>query len=265
MHNQYIVDALSNLNIKTIDQKGKTRMELLDEIDEGVVIITAHGASKEVFQKARDKGLTVVDATCRDVTRTHDLIRDAIDRNRQVLYIGKKGHPEAEGAIAISDHAHLIEKIEDLDSFPADMPYTITNQTTMSMWDIQAICDKAKTMFDDLEICKETCNATTIRQQAVKDLPDDLEVLYVVGDPHSNNSTRLGQIAKQFHPIEVYMIESVQDIHIEQLMNKHYVGVTSGASTPTCLTNQVISYLEQFNADNPDTYNKPEIDFGHIL
>ncbi|MCD7807771.1 MAG: 4-hydroxy-3-methylbut-2-enyl diphosphate reductase, partial [Erysipelotrichaceae bacterium] len=99
VHNQYIVKALADLGVHTIDAKGKTRLELLDEIDHGHVIITAHGASDAVFQKAYDKGLKVIDASCQDVIKTHELIKDKLNEGYEILYIGKNGHPEAEGAI----------------------------------------------------------------------------------------------------------------------------------------------------------------------
>ena len=103
VHNQYIVNALEDLGIQTIDIKGKTRLELLDEINEGKVIITAHGASQKVFDKAKEKGLEVIDASCLDVIKTHDLIQDKLNEGYEILYIGKKGHPEAEGAISIDE------------------------------------------------------------------------------------------------------------------------------------------------------------------
>ncbi len=103
VHNQYIVNALEDLGIQTIDFKGKTRLELLDEINEGKVIITAHGASQKVFDKAKEKGLEVIDASCLDVIKTHDLIQDKLNEGYEILYIGKKGHPEAEGAISIDE------------------------------------------------------------------------------------------------------------------------------------------------------------------
>lgn len=107
VHNQYIVNALEELGVKTIDHKGKTRLELLDDIDDGTVIITAHGASEQVFLKAQKKGLNVIDASCQDVIKTHDLIKDKLKLGYEILYIGKVGHPEAEGAISINSHKKI--------------------------------------------------------------------------------------------------------------------------------------------------------------
>lgn len=266
VHNSYIVEALKNLNVQTIDEKGKTRLELLDKIDEGVVIITAHGAGEDVFNKAKAKGLTVVDATCKDVIKTHELIKSCIQNNQEVLYIGKKGHPESEGALSINKKVHLIESIKDLENYKdQDTHYVITNQTTMSLYDVATICEKAKSILNNVEIAKETCNATTIRQQAMKQLDKDIDILYVVGDPRSNNSNRLSSIAKQYNNLDVYMIETINDINIEDLKGKQKVAVTAGASTPTILTNQVINYLSQFEYENISTHTKQPIPYEHIL
>ena len=220
VHNQYIVNALEDLGIQTIDIKGKTRLELLDEINEGKVIITAHGASQKVFDKAKEKGLEVIDASCLDVIKTHDLIQDKLNEGYEILYIGKKGHPEAEGAISIDEkRIHLITNRDDLKTLDPTKKYVMTNQTTMSLYDVYDLCEKAKEILSFVEIEKETCTAT----------------------------------------------ESIEDLEIEWLKNKRYAAVSSGASTPTYLTNQVIDYLKQFDINDSKTYQKPIIDKNKIL
>lgn len=261
VHNQYIVDALDKLGVKTIDIKGKTRLQLLDEINQGIVIITAHGAGQDVFDKAKSKGLKVIDATCVDVIKTHDLIKTKINEGYEVLYVGKKGHPESEGTISINkEKIHLVEKKEDLNTFSTNKKYILTNQTTMSIYDIHTICEYAKEVLPNIEIAKETCTATKIRQEAIGKIPEDIDLVIIVGDPHSNNTTRLAQIAKDKAHREVWMIESVRDINVELLENKQYVAVSSGASTPTYLTNQVIEFLKNY----PEQA-LPKIDYHHIL
>lgn len=116
--------------VHTIDHKGKTRLELLDEIDDGTVIITAHGAGENVFQKAKEKGLHIIDASCPDVIKTHQLIQTKRQDGYEILYIGKSGHPEAEGAISIDpEHIHLISSQSDIDQMDNRQHYVITNQT----------------------------------------------------------------------------------------------------------------------------------------
>ena len=266
VHNQYIVNALEDLGIQTIDFKGKTRLELLDEINEGKVIITAHGASQKVFDKAKEKGLEVIDASCLDVIKTHDLIQDKLNEGYEILYIGKKGHPEAEGAISIDEkRIHLITNIDDLKTIDPTKKYVMTNQTTMSLYDVYDLCEKAKEILPFVEIEKETCTATKIRQEAIKNIEDDVDIIFIVGDPHSNNTRKLASIANDYHTCDVYMIESIEDLEIEWLKNKRYAAVSSGASTPTYLTNQVIDYLKQFDINDSKTYQKPIIDKNKIL
>lgn len=264
VHNQYIVNALKDLGVETIDHKGKTRLELLDEINEGTVIITAHGAGDNVFQKARDKGLNVIDASCLDVIKTHDLIKDKLSLGYEILYIGKSGHPEAEGAISINkDKIHLITKKEDIDKIDTNKSYVMTNQTTMSLYDVFDLCEYAKQVLPKVEIAKETCTATKIRQEAIKNIDDDVDIVFIIGDPHSNNTQKLASIAGENK--EVYMIESLQDLDINILKGKKKAAVSSGASTPTYLTNQVIEFLEQFDENNKTTHIKPQIQKEKIL
>ena len=184
VHNQYIVDALENLGIKTIDKKGASREELLDFIDKGTVIITAHGAGNNVFKKAKAKNLNVVDATCLDVIKTHDLIKDYLSKGFEILYIGKHGHPESEGALSIDKtHIHLIETTKDIDKLNKNLNYVITNQTTMSLYDVYNLCNYAKNVIPNLTIAKETCQATTVRQEAIAKISDDVDVVFIVRYP----------------------------------------------------------------------------------
>jgi len=264
VHNQYIVKALEDMGVSTIDHKGKTRLELLDEIDHGTVIITAHGASDQVFKKARQKGLNVIDASCLDVIKTHDLIKDKLNQGYEILYIGKKGHPEAEGAISLDEKKiHLISQHSDIDIMDKEKSYVMTNQTTMSLYDVYDLCEYAKKVLPHIEIAKETCMATRIRQEAIQNIEDDVDIVFIVGDPHSNNTQKLASIAGKNK--KVYMIESLEDLDIDCLKGKQKAAVSSGASTPTYLTNQVIDFLKQFDENDSQTFVKPHIDKSKIL
>lgn len=264
VHNQYIVNALAQLGVHTIDQKGKTRQELLDQIDEGTVIITAHGAGDCVFEKAKQKGLKIIDASCPDVIKTHTLIKDKLNQGYEILYIGKKGHPEAEGAVLIdSQRIHLISSQNDIEQMNPEKSYVITNQTTMSLYDVYDLCEYAKEVLPHVEIEKETCTATKVRQEAIQNIDEDVDIVFIVGDPHSNNTKKLASIAGKKK--EVYMIESLQDLDINLLKGKQKAAVSSGASTPTYLTNQVIEFLKEFDETKPETYQKPAIDKDKIL
>lgn len=265
VHNEYIVNALKDLGIVTIEDTHKTRLELLDEVNEGTVVITAHGAGDDVTEKALAKGLKVIDASCLDVIKTHDLIKGHLKGGKEILYIGKKHHPEAEGALAISNKVHLIESIEDIKALDKSQAYVLTNQTTMSLYDVYHLCEAAKEILPNLEIEQEICNATKIRQEAISHLDDDIDLVIIVGDPRSNNTGKLARIAKQQAHKETKMIESIEDLDINWLNGKKHVAVSSGASTPTSLTNQIIDFIKQYEEDDPSTHIKPKIDHSKIL
>lgn len=248
VHNQYIVDALNSLNIKTIESKDKTRLELLDEINDGVVIFTAHGISDTVKQKAQEKGLICIDASCTDVITTQDIVKKHINEGFTVLYIGQKNHPEAEAIISISNKVILITPNSVI---PTDIKgkVFVTNQTTMSIVEIKDIIDNVKTIYPNAIIQEEICNATRIRQEALMK-HKDLDVVFIVGDTHSNNSNKLKDIAINSGTKNVYLIQSNLDITEDMIKDKNKIGVTSGASTPTYLTEQVISVLKEYANTN---------------
>ncbi|WP_123041648.1 4-hydroxy-3-methylbut-2-enyl diphosphate reductase [Cohnella candidum] len=254
VHNSHVTDAFEKEGIITLD--GSDRLEILEKIDKGTVIFTAHGVSPEVRRRARDKGLTLVDATCPDVTKTHDLIREKVAEGYEVIYIGKKGHPEPEGAIGIAPgHVHLIEREEDIEKLSLTAERVIiTNQTTMSQWDIKHLMARLLEAFPQAEIHNEICLATQVRQEAVAEQAKEADLCIVVGDPRSNNSNRLAQVSEEIAGVPAYRISDVSEIRTEWLQGIRKVAVTSGASTPTPITKEVIQYLEQFDPGNPDTW-----------
>lgn len=263
VHNQYVVKALERLNIKTLEAKGKTRMELLDEINEGVVLFTAHGISEAVVQKAQAKGLICVDASCSDVILTQKQVKQKINEGYHVLYIGKKGHPEAEAIITSCSSITLISNQEDAKKLSIDKPKLYcTNQTTMSILEIKEIIEIIQEKYPHCLIEEEICNATRMRQEAVFNLKE-ADLLYVVGDPHSNNSAKLKSIALQNGIKEVHLIETCHQIKEEDLKDKQIIAVTSGASTPTYLTQQVIQVLNEYNETH--VLKLLEIDLSKIL
>lgn len=240
VHNKHVVEALEALNIQTIDDKKKTRSELLDEINDGIVIFTAHGVSQQVIDKAKNKGLIIVDATCQFVSIIHDLVKEKINEGYEIGYIGKKNHPESEAVLELSKKVHLVETENDL-TFNHDKLF-FTNQTTLSYFDIQVLYQKIKEKYPHAIINNEICNATQSRQEAVINTKD-LDALIVVGDPHSHNTSKLASIGKK-NTENVFCVENAYDLLNIDLKQYHRIGITSGASTPTKITNQVIHYLE---------------------
>ena len=254
VHNRHVTEAFEEEGIISLD--GENRLELLEKIDKGTVIFTAHGVSPEVRRRAQEKGLTVVDATCPDVTKTHDLIRAKAAEGYEIIYIGKKGHPEPEGAMGVAPgRVHLIEKPEEIENLSVTSDkIVITNQTTMSQWDVKDIVNRLIERFPSAEIYNEICLATQLRQEAVAEQGKQCDLVIVVGDPRSNNTNRLVQVAEEIAGTKAVRVADVTEIRPEWLLHVRKVGVTSGASTPTPITKEVIAYLEQFDPANPDTW-----------
>ncbi|MBD0380146.1 4-hydroxy-3-methylbut-2-enyl diphosphate reductase [Paenibacillus sedimenti] len=254
VHNSHVTDFFKEEGVITLD--GENRLEILEQIEQGTVIFTAHGVSPEVRRRARDKGLTVVDATCPDVTKTHDLIREKVADGYDVIYIGKKGHPEPEGAIGVApEHVHLIEKLEEAELLNIGSErIIITNQTTMSQWDIKHIMNRLLELFPKAEIHNEICLATQVRQEAVAEQAKEVDLVIVVGDPKSNNSNRLAQVSEEIAGVKAYRISDITELNRTWLTNVRKVGVTSGASTPTPITKEVITYLESYDAKDESSW-----------
>ncbi|MBB6633751.1 4-hydroxy-3-methylbut-2-enyl diphosphate reductase [Cohnella thailandensis] len=254
VHNSHVTDSFKDEGIITLD--GPNRLEILDKVESGTVIFTAHGVSPEVRRRAKEKGLTVVDATCPDVTKTHDLIREKVAEGYEVIYIGKKGHPEPEGAIGIApEHVHLIEREDEIETLDVrSSKIIITNQTTMSQWDIKNLIARLLKAYPTAEIHNEICLATQVRQEAVAGQAGQAQLCIVVGDPRSNNSNRLAQVSSEIAGVPAYRVSDVSEIKQEWLQGIERVAVTSGASTPTPLTKEVIQYLEQYDSNRPETW-----------
>lgn len=254
VHNKHVTDAFEEDGIITLD--GENRLEILEQVETGTVIFTAHGVSPEVRELARRKGLVSIDATCPDVTVTHDLIGEKTAEGYDIIYIGKRHHPEPEGAIGVAPHAvHLIETLDDVDGLElTNDKLLVTNQTTMSQWDVVHIMEALKEKFPHIEVHKEICLATQVRQEAVAEQAGESDLLIVVGDPKSNNSNRLTQVSVEIANTPSYRISDVSEIDIRWLEGVKTVSVTAGASTPTLIVREVIGFLEKFDPEDPATH-----------
>lgn len=255
VHNQHVTDAFEEDGIITLD--GEDRIDILSKADTGTVIFTAHGVSPEVRELTRRKGLVSIDATCPDVTVTHDLIEAKANEGFDIVYIGKRNHPEPEGAMGVAPgKVHLIETLEDIDSLNIDNEKLIvTNQTTMSQWDVADLMKALEVKFPHIEAVQEICLATQVRQEAVAEQAGAADLLIVVGDPLSNNSNRLTQVSVEIANTPSYRISDVSEIKIEWLKGVETIGVTSGASTPTLVVREVIAFLEKYDPEDPTTHH----------
>lgn len=258
VHNTHVIDALTQYGIHTLDDPTLSREQLLDQIDKGVVIFTAHGIHPKVKQKAIDKGLVCIDASCLDVLKTQDVVSLHLEKGYEILYIGKRNHPEASAICEHNHHIHLIEKETDIDNLPSFDNVFVTNQTTMSYQDVAFLFDCILKKYPHAIISDEICNATRTRQEAIAKL-ENVDGLIVVGDKSSNNANRLAQIAKEKGIQHVFLIDDINDLDVSYFSSLSKVAITAGASTPTYLIQQVIYCLENGIQD------KQEINLDKIL
>lgn len=248
IHNKSINDSLEKMGFKIIE--GDTRLNMLDNINEGTVVFTAHGVSPKVYEKAKSKGLKIIDATCKKVIEIHQKIESKI-KDMDIIYIGKKNHPETEGVLGISNQIILFDDINNPPTLDINKKYFVTNQTTLSLYKIGEFYDYLKNYT--VEIDNSICMATTIRQKAVLNAPD-CDLFIVVGDYFSSNTNELYNIAKRrFNTIK---IESIHDLNISILKGVNKICITSGASTPKKIVDQVIDYLKNFDYNNPIPFPK---------
>jgi len=175
-----------------------------------------------------------------------------------IIYIGKKNHPEPEGAVGINpSRIHLVETERDINALTlTNTSIAITNQTTMSYWDIEALAQKIQVMYPTAEFENEICSATQVRQVGLLKQAVLADLTLVVGDPLSNNTHKLAVISEDLANTQAKRIGTVEDIDIDWLKSVNTVAVTSGASTPTAITKEVITFLEQFDFDDPTTHKR---------
>jgi len=244
VHNTHATDDLQNQGIALVDQPD--RLAGLEQIKEGTVIFTAHGVSPRVKQRAIELGLKPVDATCSDVVRTHELVADLARKGYEVVYIGRKGHPEPEGVVGEAPgKVHLVQDPEDIDALDISSErVAVTCQTTLSVWDTEDMIGRVKARYPQAEVHNEICRATQERQEAAVEAAKEVDLVIVVGSPRSSNSLRLVEVVKKLGHKPAYLVDRMEDLDLNWFRGAKKVGVTSGASTPTQLTRRVIEYLE---------------------
>jgi 4-hydroxy-3-methylbut-2-enyl diphosphate reductase len=222
VHNTHATDDLQAQGIALVDPPD--RLAGLNQIKDGTVIFTAHGVSPQVKERAAELGLRAIDATCSDVVRTHELVADLASKGYEVVYIGRKGHPEPEGVKG--------DRV------------AVTCQTTLSVWDTEDLIGRVKSRYPQAEVHNEICRATQERQEAAVEAAKDVDVVIVVGSSRSSNSLRLVEVVKKLGNKPAYLVDRLEDLDVEWLRGAKKVGVTSGASTPSQLTRRVIEYIE---------------------
>ena len=247
VHNKFVVDELR--------AKGAVFVHHLDDIPTGsTVIFSAHGVSKAIRVEADNRGLTAFDATCPLVTKVHIEVAKMRQDGMEIVMIGHKGHPEVEGTMGQSEQGmYLVETPEDvvkLNVINAEKLAFVT-QTTLSMDDAALVINALHRRFPNIHGPKsdDICYATQNRQDAVKVMAKDCDLVIIVGSPNSSNSNRLREVA-QNQGVEAYMIDNASHLKAEWLVNKKKIGVSAGASAPEILVKEVISKLQELGANN---------------
>ena len=252
VHNKFVVDDLR--------QRGAIFVEELDEVpDDNIVIFSAHGVSKAVQTEAQRRGLKVFDATCPLVTKVHIEVTKYAREGVEAILIGHEGHPEVEGTMGQYDlknggAIYLVEDEDDVASLVVGNPQKLAfvTQTTLSIDDTAKVIDALREKFPAIQGPRkdDICYATQNRQDAVRDLANQCDVVLVVGSPNSSNSNRLRELAERMGK-HAYLVDNADELQKQWFENISTVGVTAGASAPEILIKQVLQRLQDWGASVP--------------
>lgn len=250
VHNRFVVNNLRD--------KGAIFVQELDEVpDDATVIFSAHGVSKAVQDEAKQRGLKVFDATCPLVTKVHVEVTRYSREGRETILIGHKNHPEVEGTMGQYDtrfggQIYRVDSPEEVAALEVKNPEKLAHvtQTTLSVDDAAIVIDALRTKFPAIVGPKkdDICYATQNRQDALRQLSGEADLVLVVGSPNSSNSNRLRELAEK-RGTPAYLIDDADDIQLEWLEGKENIGVTAGASAPEVLVEGVITFLKQRGAN----------------
>ncbi len=255
VHNKYVVDELKAMGAIFVDE--------LDEIPDGnTVIFSAHGVPKSVRDEARNRGLQVFDATCPLVTKVHMEVHRASRKGQEVILIGHKGHPEVEGTLGQYDEngtgMYLVEDVNQVDSLPVQQPGNISfvTQTTLSVDETRDVINALREHYPAIQGPRkdDICYATQNRQDAVRALAPQVEVMLVVGSKNSSNSNRLRELAERLGT-RAYLLDDASQLQDEWFSGVNTVGVTAGASAPEVLVQNVIDRLYQLGGNELEQMN----------
>jgi 4-hydroxy-3-methylbut-2-enyl diphosphate reductase len=253
VHNKFVVNDLRDRGAIFVDE--------LDEVpDDNIVIFSAHGVSQAVRKNAADRGLKVFDATCPLVTKVHLEVTRYSALGRECILIGHKGHPEVEGTMGQYDFSkggniYLVEDEEDVAALEVKDPSALSyvTQTTLSMDDTARVIDALREKFPEITGPRkdDICYATQNRQDAVKILASDCDLVLVVGSPNSSNSNRLRELGERMGA-KAFLIDNASEIQAEWLDGVKAVGITAGASAPDVLVKEVVAKLVSLGGEEPE-------------
>ncbi len=248
VHNNEMIEDVKKENIEIIDDTNTSRLEIIKNLENDnntILIFSAHGTDEKAIELALQKGFKVIDATCVYVSKTREIIKEKINQGYEIIFIGKQNHPETLTMLSIDKNIIFLQNKEDIKKyqFNDSKKYFLTNQTTISIYDFYDIIKELKQVVKNIICENEICTATQERQEAIINMDKSIDLLLVVGDTKSNNSSKLAELGLKQN-VESHLISNKDEIKQEWFQNKKHVGITSGASTPTWVTNDVIKYVE---------------------
>ncbi|WP_300389241.1 4-hydroxy-3-methylbut-2-enyl diphosphate reductase [Fusobacterium sp.] len=232
VHNEHVVKNLEEQGFKIVEES--TILEGRDELQEGdIVIIRAHGTSEKIFQILKDKKVEIHDATCVFVTQIRKTLVEMEKKGYDILFIGDKNHPEVKGIVSFGKRVTICNDLEELLSTTLDpnKKYCLLTQTTLNKKKLEKIKNYIKENYSNVEILDKVCGATQVRQEAVEELAQIVDLLIVIGGKTSSNTKKLYDIATSYNP-NTYLIQDETDLKNEWFQGKERIGITAGASTP---------------------------------
>lgn len=232
VHNEKVVQELSDLGFTILHEKDV--LEKKDSLHEGdIVVIRAHGTTKEVYCLLNERKVKIYDATCIFVTKIRKKLEEMEKKGYNVLFIGDENHPEVRGIISFGEKTQVLNDINELKNFKIDKEkkYSLLTQTTLNTKMLKEIRDYIDSNFTNIEIANKVCGATQVRQEAVEELAKIVDIVIVVGGKKSSNTKKLYDIAKLYNE-DTYLIQEASDIDVSWFRNKKKIGITAGASTP---------------------------------
>mgnify|MGYP000020555109 CR=1 FL=1 len=262
VHSRHVVESLRG--------KGAIFVEELDEVPDGaIVIFSAHGVAKAVWEESKRRNLKVIDATCPLVIKVHNEVNRDYTNTYELILIGHAGHPEVVGTLGqVPDKFHLVSSVEDVETLEVENPLHLSyvTQTTLSVDECRDIVAALHKRFPGIKgpHQEDICYATQNRQNAVKELARFVDVILVIGSPNSSNSNRLRELGERCG-ITSYLIDSYQDIQLSWLEGTKAIGIAAGASAPEVLVTQVITFLKEQGAEGVEELTVVEEDVEFLL
>lgn len=247
VHNSHVIDSLESIGIINLVDNSISMEDKINSLEPGgIVIFTAHGHDEKLNELASKKGLTILDCICPKVKSNMNQIKEKLESNFNIIFVGIEKHPETTACLSISDNIHLFDvKSGNFNAFSDDKLVFVTNQTTLNFKELEYIFNKIKNIYPNAVFNNEICPATRLRQENILKIEDDVDVVFVVGDKNSSNTKRLFEISSSGNKkASTYLISSESDLIANMLQGKKHAVITSGTSTPLEVINSIYKTIE---------------------